>query len=381
MDDKLKKLAALDGKELTAYTTLDPFYKKPRKPRAKRVKTVTADEQETQQDSALENEFDFDEWATEYDSVCEADLHLSLMTQEQRKDLGYFECTDTDSDSEYGENRFNIKGKKIFLRSTILLAIRNVSEIRSEWRESFYRTDRCKENAPNRVTTKFVDLFNQLALKNIFAAHLRSCQESVIKGKLEKFTPLITTKSFNELYGGVKQHVIDQLEMSDSIMNEMKSIWSRARPYRALTDLASDFRRLRKLKMKQPASTLQDIQNIFAVKNEFEEFLDKSNVPVEVIEEATKRIGADKYGASLNFARLIDETNLSEEEPEPHPETANETVSTFTADEHFADEPIEPASTANTPDDAPNTPPDLSKKDIAKLHRAIKKALKHKLSK
>lgn len=117
MDDILKKLAALDGKELTAYTTLDPFYKKPRKPRAKRVKLPISEDGEgegEQQDSAPDNEFDFDEWAAEYESVCEADFHLSQMTEEERKDLGYTDCTDFDSDSEHGDNRFNIKGKRHF---------------------------------------------------------------------------------------------------------------------------------------------------------------------------------------------------------------------------------------------------------------------------
>lgn len=225
-------------------------------------------------------------------------------------------------------------------------------------------------------------------MKNIFSAHLRSSQESVIKSKLLKFSPLLTAKCFTELYSGVKQHVIDQLEMSDSIMNEMKSIWSRARPYRPLTDLASDFRRLKKLRMKHPTCTLQDIHNIFAVRNDVEEFLDKSNVPVEVIDEASKRIGADKYGASLNFAHIIDETNLSEEESVPAENSEisnNDTVDSVVN----TDLPVDTTDTVNTVDTTDNqdnssdTPDntELSKKEIAKLHRAIKKALKNKLSK
>lgn len=157
----------------------------------------------------------------------------------------------------------------------------------------------------------------------------------------------------------------------------MKSIWSRARTYYPLTDLASDFRRLRNLKIKQPDCSLRDIQEGFAVRNEIHEFLDKSDVHDEIVREAGKRIGADKYGPTIRFAEIIDETNLSEEE-EPLTLVTDVTVdiNTISNDTDYVN------NTASTDDNNPVlSPSELSKKDISKLHRAIKKALKNKLSK
>ena len=109
MDELLKKLAALDNTTLTVYTLLDPNYKKPRKPRAKRLKPATAEpiEPPAKPLKSPESLCYFDQWSRQFSSVCEADAQLSKMTAEELEELGYSE---TDSDSET-EGHFNIEGK------------------------------------------------------------------------------------------------------------------------------------------------------------------------------------------------------------------------------------------------------------------------------
>lgn len=399
MDDLLKRLASLDNATLSIYTLADPNYKKPRKPRTKRLKETTLADQINLPDQPVpikntknaknpEPFFNFDDWAEQFGSVCEADFQLSKMTPKELEELGYFENLDSDSETE---SHFNTDGKKVifskfmFLTPSRTLSLHNLalksdSEIRNEWRESFFRTDRCKENVPNRVTTKYVDLFNQLALKNIFSANLHSSPDEVIKNKLGKYSPLITAKCFTELYSGVKDHVKNHLKMTESIFNEMQSIWSRARPYFPLTDLASDFRRLRNLKRKQADCSFEDVQEGFAVRHEVHEFLDKADVCVEIVREAEKRIGADKYGPTAHFAEIIDETNLSEEEE-------SSLIDYFdSADANEANDAVVKDDTAitaldNNPASTDPSSSEISRKDIAKLHRAIKKAMKSKRSK
>ena len=169
--------------------------------------------------------------------------------------------------------------------------------------------------------------------------------------------------------------------MTESILYEMRSIWSRARPYRSLSDLSSDFRRLRKLKTRHPSCTIQDIQEGYYFPNDFPEFLGNGDVPVELAVEASKRIGADKYGPTNNFADIIDETNLSE--PEPEPELISTTAEVVTSDTVATIDNSEPQQdpTLSQPPSTPVTTENLTKQDISKLHRAIKKALKNKLSK
>ena len=111
MDDLLKRLAALDDATLTVYTLLDPNYKKPRKPRAKRVKETPSEPiNPPTRPKNSENIFNFNDWASQYESVCEADFQLSKMTEEELEELGYFEQM-SESDSET-ESRFNTEGTK-----------------------------------------------------------------------------------------------------------------------------------------------------------------------------------------------------------------------------------------------------------------------------
>ena len=111
MDDLLKRLAALDDTTLTVYTLLDPNYKKPRKPRAKRVKETSNDPPNlSPRPENPESIFNFDDWAAQYENLCEADFQLSKMTEDELEELGYFEQM-SESDSET-ESQFNTDGIK-----------------------------------------------------------------------------------------------------------------------------------------------------------------------------------------------------------------------------------------------------------------------------
>lgn len=115
MDDLLKRLAALDDATLTVYTLLDPNYKKPRKPRAKRVKETSNDPPNPPpQPKNPETLFNFKDWASQYESICEADFHLSKMTADELEELGYFEqISESDSDTESYLNTDGTKGVHI----------------------------------------------------------------------------------------------------------------------------------------------------------------------------------------------------------------------------------------------------------------------------
>lgn len=108
MDDLLKKLAALDNATLSIYELADPNYKKPRKPRTKRVKETPPDQPneppapvKAVKPPNPEPLFYFDDFARQYESVCEADFELSKMTREEFEGLGYFEPIDSETEGHF----------------------------------------------------------------------------------------------------------------------------------------------------------------------------------------------------------------------------------------------------------------------------------------
>lgn len=169
--------------------------------------------------------------------------------------------------------------------------------------------------------------------------------DAVIDAKLLEMEPVITLKSFPAMYDGVRDHLENIIDMTDNLMFEMESIWSRARLQPALHDIVADFKRIRRLKNSQPSLDLAGLLDSFASKDKTEVFLDRGNVRVEVVDEAQRRLGADTYGPSKQFASLLDDLIEAE------------------------DLSVE----------ADNSE-DLSVEDIGKLQTAIKKALQAKLS-
>lgn len=304
MDEVLKKVAKLDNHELTIYTSTTENAQKPgkkeRKPRIYNRKPKPSDYTFSESD-----EFDFDKYAQEFPTVCEADVAFAKLDSEAKSLV----VKRIKTQEQQGKAQWSV----CIIINIPYVELKSLGRTRSQ--EAFCRSDRCAENESRPKYEKLTSLFHSETLLSIFAANLQAQKNADIDAKLQELGPFITFKSFPALHEAVKDHMHQVIASTDVLLTEMQSIWSRARRQPSLHDLVSDFKRIRRLKASQPSLDLAGLLDAFACKEnkKREEFLDRKDVHVEVVNEAVKRIGADTFGPSKAFASILDEIVIEEE--------------------------------------------------------------------
>lgn len=257
--------------------------------------------------------------------------------------------------------------------------------------ELIVRSDRNNENQLTRCFEKQFELFqgnekssiNENVLLKIFTKHLSLCEDETIQEKLTHLRPFITMKSYPLIYEGVKDFVQKVLKEIDAILTEMESLWSRKRSQPSLQSIVTDLKRLRSAKSKQSFDSLVKVSDAFKFNNQ--KFVYRQEVCEDLVQEALERIGANNYGPSKRFAKVLEkcfdsevekETETEEEEEEENCNKSEEQVKEF--DFTDTDESIELEDSTDILVQE-TSKVSLSVRDINKLQAAIKRKLKEKL--
>ena len=284
--------------------------------------------------------FNFEEFSRHYPTVCEADYRLSLAQAEERtvdNDSDECrECGESEADSDECTELFESASEADSDELTGLNSMEPERELvgEFEWNvlkrmESDYtedspnfldslakctheedriRSGKSHENLINgRIEHRADTFFHRKAFDEIFGESLRraSLEDRFISDKMAQLEPLITTRSFTELHVALVEFLYKLMMEMDRLYVSMCSIYSRCRSQATLTDITSDVRRIRELKMEQPGITIKDILNTYKVSDKAPECINRFNVSGDVVREAMRRIGADNYGPRADFAEII----------------------------------------------------------------------------
>ena len=178
------------------------------------------------------------------------------------------------------------------------------------------------EHSTNGRLEHRVDTFlHRPVFNRIFEENLRRVGEDdrFVREKMAEMKPIITTKSFTEMYVALVQFLYELMVEMDHLYVSMCSIYYRSRSQCAVADITTDLKRIREVKVEQPGITLNDILSIFfrVQEEKTPECVSRYSVPEEVVREAMRRLGADKFGPRDDFASIINaiipETEIGEE--------------------------------------------------------------------
>ena len=295
--------------------------------------------------------FDFENFERDYPTACEADYRLSLAQAELfENDSGSEWDRDGDELSEYSEpsepseisestgSEYESIGHSTYSSDTdpsnlsvderefegefewnVLKRMEyDLNEESPEFLDSLakctheelrVRAGTTFEHSTNGRLEHRVDTFlHRPVFNRIFEENLRRIGEDdrFVREKMVEMKPIITTKSFTEMYVALVQFLYELMVEMDHLYVSMCSIYYRSRSQATLADITTDLKRIREVKVEQPGITLNDILSIFfRVQEKTPECVSRYSVTEEVVREAMRRLGADKYGPSGDFAAII----------------------------------------------------------------------------
>lgn len=159
-----------------------------------------------------------------------------------------------------------------------------------------------------RIENRAEAFFDREAFDKIHCGFLRdaSKDDPVLASKSAELKPLITVKSYSEMHVALVDFLYRLMIEMDALYVSMFSIYNRCRSQSPLADVTSDVKRIRELKIERPAINIKDILSIYKVPDRVPECVSRFSVRGEVVGEAMRRIGADRYGPSSEFAEIID---------------------------------------------------------------------------
>ena len=213
------------------------------------------------------------------------------------------------------------------------------------------------------------DLFNRPLMEKVLEKKLLECRDSFIEEKMKmQFRPMVTLKAISEFYTVLRQHLYRITLESDAIISQMDAIYSRARVQTRLADISADFRRLRQFKRDIPTATLKDVLANYNNFTSKPQFLNRFKVSDEVVREACRRIGAETYGISPEFATILDSIN------------DDEIRETLPDDYNILKRPPVPKKTYKKSKKNATTPPAVDLENVDKLQETIRRILEAKLA-
>lgn len=199
---------------------------------------------------------------------------------------------------------------------------------------------------------------------------------------------MVTLKSTEEMFNAIRLHLYRIILETDTLISSMDSIYSRARTQAPLIEVSQDCKRFRNFKTKNPKATLPDVLNAFHANKSKPRFVHRFLIQGEVVHEAGRRIGADNYGASLEFSKLFDlvtdeeltslETNNTNANVEANNNVNSDVNPNFNSSANCNNVTKTPKPKRQKRTPPLNSPANL---DFDKLQDAIKKALESKLNK
>lgn len=340
MDEFLKGLARLDGFELQLYARKPGGVKKPKPLNEQNVVKIDGRRRKRQvEDEDFKANVDFP-------NACEAEYYKfkKLKQLQHQFTIEY----DSSTDEEPCDNLCSRENEIV----TDPVALAKISH-----NEVLVRSERGKENKITRLLDRPLDLLQSKNLLKIFASNLdleaetdSTIREKLSSGHLDAF---ITLASFSSIYGAIKDFLASVFVEIGYICKEIELIWPRKRTQSSIKDIASDLKRLRNVKAKNPELKLSNIFQVFNHKED--EFLSVPGLCEEIVKSALKRMGANNYGPSRRFAQVI---NLA-----------------------FSDNEDEDSTIHDHNDDDDDEEDKILVEDFDKIQEAIKKTLAKKVNK
>lgn len=179
-----------------------------------------------------------------------------------------------------------------------------------------------------RIENRVDSFFNRDAFAKIHSGFLEKVakDDKFVADKLAELEPVITIKSFSEIHLALVNFLYNLMVEMDNLYTSMFSVYNRCRSQPSLADVTSDMKRIRELKIEEPSTTIKDILKIYRVVDRVPECISRFSVTEGAVREAMKRIGADNYGPTPEFAEIInsqDYENNTLESGESHPSNTN----------------------------------------------------------